>query len=77
MRRYQRNVMAYRPRGMVAKYAGECASCKKSIARGDAMVWAPIPRLAYCGECGQSLLYGVAREESYERYGTDVMADYR
>ena len=76
MRRYRRSYDT-RPRGMAAKYAGQCGSCKKNINPGDPIVWAPAVRLAYCGDCGKSLLYGIAREDSYAQYGTDVMADYR
>lgn len=76
MTRYRRTYDT-RPRGMAARYAGKCASCGTDIKPGDPMVWAPATRYAHCGRCGESLLYGVAREDSYAQYGTDVMADYR
>lgn len=76
MRRYRRTNDT-KPRGMAARFPGKCGCCDKPIAVGDPIVWAPAVRLACCGECGASLLYGVAREESYAQYGTDVGADYR
>lgn len=76
MSRYRRSYDS-RPRGMTARHTGECASCKAAIKPGDPLVWVASTRREFCGKCGESLLYGAAREDSYAQYGTDVMADYR
>ena len=41
------------PRWIRTRFRGECAKCKRTIAKGDRAFYAPVGRTLQCSECGE------------------------
>ena len=61
------------PYKTTARFQSSCSSCKKTINKGDSIVYDKFRRLVYClPGCGAEILQGVQAEKSMDQYGTDI-----